>query len=511
MSEKIYDYVIIGSGIGGLFTGALLARSGFSVCLLEKHYAIGGYGHTFHKNGYSFCAQLHYLWNCSPSEDGGAFFRFLGLEDKIRFTPLNKDGFDQINLPSVQYRIVSGFQRNITALSKRFPSQRKSLDQYFSLITRLNQEIKELPVEFSLSSIIPKLWKFPYLARYVRWTLGDLFNSLRFPQQLQSILAGQSGNLLLPPSKVSLPIHAAMVAGYDQGACVPTHGYEHLFESVASIIQDDEDSKLLRRTEIVGVNSRNGRVDSVVDRKGNLYYGRRFIFNGDPKLLQCLIDDQSFQRSFGNKLRYSYSTSCVTLYIGLRGVDLKTHGFGNWNVWHYTHDDLEEVYKTHLHRHDFSQPSLFISTPTLHNTDTQIAPDGCDQMIVCSHAPFAPFHSAKGEGRAQYKALKTRIVESILDELDHAYIPNLRNHIDHLEAGTPTTNAFWVHAPEGNAYGADLTPSNIRVGKINYKTPYTNLFLAGATASAPSFAAGLHYSLLLFERLTGINVIRKIE
>ena len=42
-----YDYVIVGSGLAGLTFGALMAKFGRHVLLLEAHEFPGGYGHTF--------------------------------------------------------------------------------------------------------------------------------------------------------------------------------------------------------------------------------------------------------------------------------------------------------------------------------------------------------------------------------------------------------------------------------------------------------------------------------
>ena len=56
--EGEYDVVVIGSGMGGLACGALTAKYGDSVCVLESHIKVGGSAHTFsrmHKGGkYSF-------------------------------------------------------------------------------------------------------------------------------------------------------------------------------------------------------------------------------------------------------------------------------------------------------------------------------------------------------------------------------------------------------------------------------------------------------------------------
>ena len=53
---KLNKVVIIGAGIGGLTTAALLARAGLNVTLLEAHVYPGGCAGTFYHKGYRFDA-----------------------------------------------------------------------------------------------------------------------------------------------------------------------------------------------------------------------------------------------------------------------------------------------------------------------------------------------------------------------------------------------------------------------------------------------------------------------
>ena len=42
-----WDYIIIGSGMGGMTTAAMLSHFGKKVLVLEQHYVPGGFTHTF--------------------------------------------------------------------------------------------------------------------------------------------------------------------------------------------------------------------------------------------------------------------------------------------------------------------------------------------------------------------------------------------------------------------------------------------------------------------------------
>ena len=55
------DAIVIGSGIGGLSTAAILAKTGRKVLVLEQHDQAGGCCHTFIDHGYEFDVGIHYI------------------------------------------------------------------------------------------------------------------------------------------------------------------------------------------------------------------------------------------------------------------------------------------------------------------------------------------------------------------------------------------------------------------------------------------------------------------
>ncbi len=121
-TSEHYDYAIIGMGVGGLTLGALLAQAGKKVIIFEQHYVPGGYGHTFRQGEFSFCAELHYVWDCGRGERVYQMLEKLGLERQVTFHRLDPRGFDRIVGPGIDYTIGSGFEREWQRLSELFPS-----------------------------------------------------------------------------------------------------------------------------------------------------------------------------------------------------------------------------------------------------------------------------------------------------------------------------------------------------------------------------------------------------
>ncbi|MEZ4220587.1 MAG: NAD(P)/FAD-dependent oxidoreductase [Polyangiaceae bacterium] len=497
--SRDFDDLVIGAGMAGLATGALLARQGRRVLMLEAHDTPGGYAHTFRMGEYRFCAQVHYIFNCGEGEPVHELLRRLDLHESVRFLRLDPEGYDHVVVAGERFRIPNGLEKFRDRLTRRFPEAARPLRRYFDAIMHIGRELDVLPRKPQWRDLITAPLRFPHLLRYRNWTLQRLYDQVRMPQRLQAVLAGQAGDYLLPPEAVSLLLHVALVRGYDRGAYYPEKHYQHLITSIADSIRNAPGCQLLLQTEVDRILVESGRVVGVRTRQGDVHRARRYISNLDPQRMATLIERRQLPSRYLDKLHYAYSDSTITVYLGVRGLDLRDHGFGSYNVWHYPHDDLNAIYRRQASG-DLRDPWLFMSTPSLHTREPGICPPGTQILEIATSAPWQRFHALRESDRKQYEAQKKRARDDILRVVEERYVPNLGRHIVRRVTGTPATNARYCWAPEGNAYGAALTPENMHPTLRSFETPFRNLWQVNATAGYPSIAGTIGAAMTLVDQ-----------
>lgn len=120
------NVIIIGSGIGGLIAGNLLAKKGHKVTIFEAHSMPGGYTAGFYKKGYYFeSGTLSFEASASvfkAMKDIGVFEQIEFSRQRLR---LVSEDFDVIpeNYDDYKKRIYDGF-----------PSEKEKLDTVFSVL-----------------------------------------------------------------------------------------------------------------------------------------------------------------------------------------------------------------------------------------------------------------------------------------------------------------------------------------------------------------------------------------
>ena len=112
---KKYDVVIVGSGLGGLACGTILAKEGYKVCVLEKNKQIGGNLQTYVRDRVIFDSGVHYVGGLGKGQNLYQLFRYLGIMDKVKIRKMDEDVFDAIvfNGDPVVYKYAQGYDNFI--------------------------------------------------------------------------------------------------------------------------------------------------------------------------------------------------------------------------------------------------------------------------------------------------------------------------------------------------------------------------------------------------------------
>src|SRR2546430_15382815 len=122
----MYDVLIIGAGMSGLAAGIRLAMFGSRVCILERHYALGGLNSYYRLDGRNYDVGLHALTNFAPrgSKHGP-------LPRLLRQLRLNWDDFElaqqrgsAIVFPDIRLRFSNDRSLLESEIARAFPAQR---------------------------------------------------------------------------------------------------------------------------------------------------------------------------------------------------------------------------------------------------------------------------------------------------------------------------------------------------------------------------------------------------
>jgi phytoene dehydrogenase-like protein len=305
-----------------------------------------------------------------------------------------------------------------------------------------------------------------------------------------------------------LVVQAGGVGSYDQGAYYPNQSFMHVMKSLLRKIKEKPGCRSLLSTEITQIEVSGGMARSVTTAQGQRFTADRFLFDGDAQLSLDLVGDEHFPKSFREKLKYDYGPSVLSVYLGLKNVNLRQCGFGEQNLFWHPKVDLNEVYDDQLSDRIPDRPYFFCNAPTLRPHHGVLAPPGCDQLVMVAPCSHAYFRKLRDRSDHDYRAAKEQYSNNIIRVLETEFIPGLSGKIVEKVVGSPLTNQFYVRAPKGNCYSTPLDPKHVNLRRLNYESPFPNLYYVGASSCLPGFATIIHFACMLYEKLIGDRVYR---
>lgn len=231
MNESV---IIIGGGIGGLFTGAFLARNGLKVTVLEKNSIIGGGLQCFARRGKTFETGMHIMGGFEP---GGSIYkicRYLGILDKLDIHHIDSRCMDEIRFNSTGevFRIASGREGFTASLAGYFPDEAENIRAYVDCLYAIADEVPLFHLRPSDGSLAPhsELFTIPADKLIARFISDPRLRELL--AYLNPLYGGVEGH-------TPAYIHALIYVLYINGASRFAGGSQQLADALAAIIRDN--------------------------------------------------------------------------------------------------------------------------------------------------------------------------------------------------------------------------------------------------------------------------------
>ncbi|PSB25319.1 phytoene desaturase family protein [Stenomitos frigidus] len=462
-----FDVIVIGSGIGGLVAGALLARYGKQVLICESHTIPGGAAHSFSRQGFEF--------------DSGPSF-YCGLSDRHSLNPLRQvldvlgetvlaiayDPMGHYHFPEGTFPVYGNADRYRAAIAQITPQgaeelarlEKRLLDLYDALrgipTLALRADLKLVPV--LLSRYLPALFKLLPQLGAVQSSVADLMRDLHDPW-LRRLIDLECFLLSGLKAEGTIAPEVAFMFGERTRSVIdyPIGGSGAIVQALVRGLQKwggtlrlgaHVEQILVESGKAVGVRLRNDEI-----LKAAIVLSNATIWDTYSHLLKPEDLPASYRQ---NALETPAVDSFMHLHLGIRSDDME-HLTGHHVVLHDAKQDITVPGNTCM----ISIPSVW---------DASLAPPG--HHVI--HAYTLESH-AGWQRDSNYAERKQERAEPLFRALEKV-IPDLRSRIVLELIGTPLTHARYLRRHLGTygpaiAAGQGMFPST--------QTPIANLYRVG--------------------------------
>ncbi len=473
---------VIGSGLGGLIAGNLLAKKGHNVTIFESHSAPGGYTAGFYRKEFYFeSGTLSFEASLSifkAMSDIGVLEKISFARHRMRWVSENIDCTPET---------YHDFKKMIY---DAFPDEKDNLDRYFLEVDRMyiasrSSSEKLIPLLYSgvrlflaiLSYLITARQSMKVMKQYADTTAGE-FNA-RYFQKGSKIY-----NLM---SSFFYPEMAAWIIG---GAFVMLEDYWTVSDGMQSWAD-----VLTENFKTLGGQIRlNSYVDKILTKNGTAVgiSSNDQTFDADYVIAACdykntflkLLDDKTIipaeQREKIEKAAVSEPVFTVYLGLNISNEQLRKH-MKLPNVM-YANLNSDTTIDNSKNENFFENSSLGLHSPSLMNS--KLAPEGKSSLMLQVMSPPSWMNNWGGWDKQKYKQLKDKVTKTLIKRAE-IIVPNLSGHIEVQDAATPLTYERFTHNSAGASSAWSWNPKKKffkNTMDVNINTPVKNLYIGSCWA-----------------------------
>jgi all-trans-retinol 13,14-reductase len=487
--DEQFDAIVIGSGVGGLVAGAMYARSGRRVLVLEKNPSVGGAASVYRVGELTIEASLHELDGLDEGDTKYPVFQRLGLFDAIDFVEVGDLYEVRSPLLGAPFVMPSGLEEGRAATVARFPGHARGLEDYFDRIVAVRKVVRYVAGRraqpkwrqllgaplFPLRTIALVRERKNSVADALRGRFGD-------DEAVKLALAAHLGYYGDDPELIWFPYFALAQASYHVGGGhYPRGGSKVLALRLADLIAEagGEVRTGRRATGIVCEDGGVAGVDHVdaADGGGQVTSAASIVFgNAAPSALAEMLPPSlrtAFAAAYSDR---TPSTSLWTLALGFQRPP-REFGVHSWSTsvfpgW------IEALSDVRLSVPLLADPPgdrlpYFIFVDYSH-VDAGLTSTAPYLGTICG---LDRAENWAGLTPEQYEERKARWTDALIQAVDTEF-PGLGGAVTTSELTTARSIESYLGTPGGAVYGFAPEP-----GKASFarpETPVDGLLLASA-------------------------------
>ncbi len=485
MQKYDYDAIVIGSGVGGISCGSILAKRGLKTIIFENHNEIGGYCSTFEDQGFHF-------------DTGACIVEFPDAYDKI-FETLDRKREDYIEFrgiePIYSFRTPDGEYIDIpTDINELYESikqySKRDAKNWLNFCNYCKGMQEKGMDKFLNSSMLT--WKdmlkmfdstmIKYLPMFMT-TYETLIRKWFSHQKTLDTFGFQSYWIGLPP-RLCPGMYAVVNYGEHEGIYYPKGGMISIPKGLLAIGKEyGLEIKLKTRVEKVIV--KNGKARGVELSDGTKLSSKLVVSNINAiQLYLDLIGEEHLPKKVAKGVKsYNLSISEPAIYIGVKGdVPLRAHHslqLGRFQQMNKTWD--EGFLKNRL----VDEPICMMCWPT--KTDNSLAPEGHHALTLLSMGPYKLDHGTWDDRREEF-------IDRVLGFIEKTLWPGITDQVVYRNINTPLDFERKLLSPQGAIFSIQNDiPSTMVFRPANRSKSIEGLYLVGASThpggGVPSVAA----------------------
>jgi len=493
-----YDAIVIGSGLGGLVAGALYARGGSRVLVLERQENFGGAATVYRHGSLSIEASLHEIDGLDPGDPKMPLLKLLDLDRAVPFVDVGD--LHEIRGPLIgePFVLPHGVDAALAAGRARFPRHADALRRYFDLIVKLRDALAFMSRHAQDSGrwwashaaeALPKLWTLTWHGRSsVSDVLARLFGD---DEAVKIAVAANLAYYHDDPDGLPFLHYAVPQASYLCGGGHYVRGGSGVLSSYlvdvirksGGVVEARREARriLLDGNRAVGIEHFGDGGDSRIDL-APVVFG-----NAAPHRLKEMLPAGSRERFWA---RYAGRQPSITLWTISLGLDRPAQSFG---VRHYS---------THV------LPSWMVRLADIkHGAAIMADPDG-DRLPPYAFVDYGQIDSGLNEqgphlaslcgvdrlanwaglSVEQKRTRKGRWMDRLIADLDRQF-PGLAAAVVQREMATAETMQHYLNTPGGAVYG--FAPESAGRLRVRADTAIDGLWLASAYTMGGGYSGAM--------------------